>query len=524
MIFVTVGSQKFPFNRLIKKVDQLVREGGILEEVCIQTGTSDYTPRSCRYKAFYDQETFKQMVGACSVLITHGGVGTVIDAVRRGKKVVAVPRLARYGEHVDDHQLQILERFHEMNLIEYCLDIEKLGEAVKRAQTREYAAYPSNTGTFVESVDRYIRSLNGGAPVNVKPKRRLRVLVIGPSHIRSLGGMAAVIRDIKESRLLNREFDIRIFPSYIDGNLALRLLYSGWGYLRFLTCFRQYDLFHIHTAERGSTFRKNFYLRKIKKAGKRAIVHIHGAEYLTFYDGLGPFGRRIVDRFFCRADLVLALSDSWRRELEARFHTGTCRTLNNGIDTVYFKAAAGDVKNLRNSFLMLGRLGKRKGTYDLIDAVELAVRKNPEISVCLAGDGEVEKVRRLVEEKGLKKYIHVPGWVDGRQKLEYLKRAATLVLPSYYEGLPMAVLEGMAGGKAILSTCVGAIPEVVSEENGILVQPGDVAGLAEGLLRLSSDTGLLETMSRNNMEKAGHCFSVSQIHRQLAGYYRQAMK
>ena len=173
---------------------------------------------------------------------------------------------------------------------------------------------------------------------------------------------------------------------------------------------------------------------------------------------------------------------------------------------------------------MLGRLGKRKGTYDLIDAVEMAVRENSEIFICLAGDGEVDKVRSLIEEKGLERHIQAPGWIDGEEKLEYLKKAATLVLPSYYEGLPMAILEGMAGGKAILSTTVGAIPEVVAEENGILVEPGDVAGLAQGLLRLSSDTQMLETMSRKNMEKAQECFSISQIHKQLAEYYRQAME
>ena len=103
MIFVTVGSQKFPFNRLIEKVDQMAGEGVIREEVLIQTGTSDYIPRHCRHRDFYDREEFKTMIDTCTVLITHGGVGTVIDAVKRGKKVVAVPRLARYGEHVDNH-------------------------------------------------------------------------------------------------------------------------------------------------------------------------------------------------------------------------------------------------------------------------------------------------------------------------------------------------------------------------------------------------------------------------------------
>lgn len=159
MIFVTVGSQKFPFNRLIEKVDQMAGEGVIREEVLIQTGTSDYIPRHCRHRDFYDREEFKTMIDTCSVLITHGGVGTVIDAVKRGKKVVAVPRLARYGEHVDNHQLQLLEQFHRMNLIEGCGDVEKLPGALRKAKIRTYAPYPSNTQRFVASVGRYIGSL-----------------------------------------------------------------------------------------------------------------------------------------------------------------------------------------------------------------------------------------------------------------------------------------------------------------------------------------------------------------------------
>ena len=110
MIFVTVGSQKFPFNRLIKKVDQMVQESTITEEVLIQTGASDYTPSHCRYQAFYDKEALAQLMDQCDILITHGGVGTMIEAVRKGKKIIAVPRLARYKEHVDDHQMELTQR------------------------------------------------------------------------------------------------------------------------------------------------------------------------------------------------------------------------------------------------------------------------------------------------------------------------------------------------------------------------------------------------------------------------------
>lgn len=220
---------------------------------------------------------------------------------------------------------------------------------------------------------------------------------------------------------------------------------------------------------------------------------------------------------------MLALSDSWKKELESRFHIDTCRVLNNGVDTARFHSAAADVSTHSNSFLMLGRLGARKGAYDLINAVELAVRQNPELTVCMAGGGEVEQIRALAAEKGLQRQIRVPGWIDGEEKLDCLKNAAVLILPSYHEGLPVSILEGMAAGKAIISTSVGAIPEVITEENGILVEPGDTAALAEAMLRCSGDIKMLEAMSQSNIEKADHTFSIRQMHEQLAAYYRQAM-
>lgn len=355
-----------------------------------------------------------------------------------------------------------------------------------------------------------------------KREERIRVLVVGPSETGSCGGMAQVIRGIRESAGLSKEFNIDSFPSYIDGCLFVRLLYSAYAYIRFLFRVKNYDLFHLHVAERGSTFRKNLYLKTAKRAGKKVIIHVHGAEYLAFYDGLGRRGKRVVNQFFRQADLVLVLSESWKKELSARIPMESCKILHNGIDTAYFASAISPAKEYRNSFFMLGRLGKRKGVYDLVNAVELAVRVNPKIKLCLAGDGEVEKVRDFIAQKGLGGHIAVTGWIGGEEKLRRLKHASTLVLPSYDEGLPVAVLEGMAAGKAILSTTVGAIPEVVEKENGILLAPGDVPALAEGLLRCSSDIAMLKQMSEKNREKARNHFDIRQMHERLANYYREA--
>ncbi len=159
MIFVTVGSQKFPFDRLLRRVDEMARDRVITEEVFMQTGTGGYVPGSCRHQAFYERDVFARLMEACDVLITHGGAGTMVDAVRRGKKTVVVPRLARYGEHVDDHQLELTRRFHRMNLVHACLDLDQLPEALRTVRAHSYDTYPSNTEAFIASLEDFIRSL-----------------------------------------------------------------------------------------------------------------------------------------------------------------------------------------------------------------------------------------------------------------------------------------------------------------------------------------------------------------------------
>jgi len=162
MIFVTVGSQKFQFDRLLKKVDQLVADGIISEEVFAQTGVSGYQPRCFRWQPFCGRTEFAKLVEGCDIMITHGGTGAIISAVKGGKKVIAVPRLARYGEHVDDHQLQLLQQFDKLNLICVCSDENRLPEALQMVRTHRYDSYRSNTEAYIASLDEFIRAV--GSP------------------------------------------------------------------------------------------------------------------------------------------------------------------------------------------------------------------------------------------------------------------------------------------------------------------------------------------------------------------------
>lgn len=159
MIFVTLGSQKFPFDRLLKKIDELIETGVITEPVFAQTGHSTYVPEHYETQAFMDRDAFAEKMAQADTVITHAGTGAIIGAVKNGKKVIAVPRLARYGEHVDDHQNQIVEQFTEMDLLEPCYGVEELPAAYKRALEKTYQPYRSNTATIIADVQRYLESV-----------------------------------------------------------------------------------------------------------------------------------------------------------------------------------------------------------------------------------------------------------------------------------------------------------------------------------------------------------------------------
>lgn len=156
MIFITLGSQKFQFNRLLKAVDELIEKDVVTDEVFAQSGYSDYEPKHYKYKQFLDRDEFGEMEAKADIVITHGGTGAIIGAVKNGKKVIAVPRLVKYGEHVDNHQLQIIAQFKEQNLICGIDDCDELANALSYVAGHEFDSYVSNTQTIINSIEKFI--------------------------------------------------------------------------------------------------------------------------------------------------------------------------------------------------------------------------------------------------------------------------------------------------------------------------------------------------------------------------------
>ena len=128
-IFVTVGSRNYPFDRLFKKLDELCEDGVIKGEMFAQTGTSTYQPKHFKYKDFVSQEEFLKWVEWSDIVVSHGASGSIMKALNAGKKVIAVTRLEKYGEHINDHQIQNNEAFASNGYVVAVFEMDELGNA-----------------------------------------------------------------------------------------------------------------------------------------------------------------------------------------------------------------------------------------------------------------------------------------------------------------------------------------------------------------------------------------------------------
>lgn len=157
MIFVSLGSQKFQFNRLLIALDELTENGTIKEEIFAQVGYSDYVPKHYRFTKFLNPDEFSAAIEEASVIITHAGTGVIIKSVKMGKKVIVVPRKGQYGEHVDDHQIQIAEMFSNLGYICACEDCSQIPEKLEEVRNLSFAPYISNTERYITEIDKYIQ-------------------------------------------------------------------------------------------------------------------------------------------------------------------------------------------------------------------------------------------------------------------------------------------------------------------------------------------------------------------------------
>jgi glycosyltransferase involved in cell wall biosynthesis len=283
---------------------------------------------------------------------------------------------------------------------------------------------------------------------------------------------------------------VRVIDTTGQGGRAagcLRFAAAG-GRLVGLRAAGRVQLVHAHMTTRGSALRKGLLCALAILLRVPVVVHMHGADFAPFYRRLNPAWRLALRTVLRRARRVIVVGEGWRRFLVAELGLEAARVsvIGNGVPPIARRARPPGPAEI----LFLGRLGARKGVPELIEALADPKMAALEWRATLAGDGEVAAFRARVRASGLQARVDVPGW-SGREATEdLLARADILVLPSRHEAMPMAVLEALAAGVAVIATPVGAIPEfLVDGETALLVAPGDVGQLRAALARLIGDPG-----------------------------------
>ena len=157
MIFVTVGTQDKQFKRLIQAVDNLKKAKKITDEVIVQAGHTKYNSDNITILNYIPFEDFNNYLKKAEIIITHGGVGSILNSVKLMKPVIAIPRLKKYGEHINDHQIQIVKKMEEMGYIIACFDENELEEKIAFARSFKPNKFVSNSDNFIEN---FMKELN----------------------------------------------------------------------------------------------------------------------------------------------------------------------------------------------------------------------------------------------------------------------------------------------------------------------------------------------------------------------------
>ena len=159
MILVTLGTQDKKFYRLLEAVQKQIENKVIKDKVIVQAGCScDFKTKDMKIFDLIPMDEFDKLISECDILITHGGVGSIISGLKNNKKVIAAARLSEYNEHVNDHQLQIIENFTNSGYILNLESFDELDKVLEIAKEFKPKKYKSNTSNFIKLLEKEINS------------------------------------------------------------------------------------------------------------------------------------------------------------------------------------------------------------------------------------------------------------------------------------------------------------------------------------------------------------------------------
>lgn len=339
-----------------------------------------------------------------------------------------------------------------------------------------------------------------------------------------MGGVSSVI-GVYKSQGFFEQWPIIYIATHVDGSAVKKLqtLVKAWTKFVYILITDPPLIVHIHTSSQNSFWRKLAFILSAKCFRRPVIFHLHGASFDVFYNDASPIKRLLIRKTLESCTKIITLSDEWVSIIRKIAPKARLISIANPVVLPDLSCLPHQHSPTEN-ILFLGRLGKRKGTYDLIHAFNNIANQFPRAMLQLGGDGEIDEARTLADELNLTDRIQFLGWITGELKTQLLLNAAIYVLPSYSEGLPMGILEAMSYKLPIVSTPVGGIPSAVRDEiEGLLVAPGDVTMLATAITRILQNPDLREKLGSSARLRAEQLYSAEVVLKKVSDTYKSIL-
>ena len=355
----------------------------------------------------------------------------------------------------------------------------------------------------------------------------VRVIYITPGGADGRGGMGRMARYLLAAFRCLPDIEVRVLDPYGPGTFwKMPFYFLGSLVSLSVACARgRVDVTHIHMSFGGSAARKLVLMRVAGIFGVPTILHVHGSEFAVFGDRLSPRLRGILAREMARAARIIVIGRFWRQYLVERLEIEDRKVIvvANGVPLPAATPQNHGDGSCR--IVYLGVLGSRKGTSDLLRALASPRLRELQWDAVIAGNGDLDAFRAEAAALGIDGRVALPGWIGPEEAQALLASAGVFVLPSYNEGLPVAVLEAMAAGIPVVTTRVGAIPDLgIDNAAGFLVDPGSIEDLADRLATLVDDPILRKQFGANGRRRVESDFTIDSTAQRLADLYRETCR
>lgn len=280
---------------------------------------------------------------------------------------------------------------------------------------------------------------------------------------------------------------------------------------------------HVNMAERLSVFRKGVLILVCRAFGIPVVLHLHAAELHHFYRKLPALLQLATRWVFSLPASVIVLGETAKQFVTTELSVPDERVeiVINGVPSPVIPKRKKNLHEVQQIFF-LGNLSERKGVSDLLQAISLPGFNRTKLQVILAGGGDTEFYISKARKLGISDFVKFEGWIDQTHAARLMSESDILVLPSYDEGLPLAILEGLANEVAVVCSPVGEIPSVMQDGvNACFVQPGDIKGLAKTLQQVLYEPALMENISRNGKALYDRSFSMALFFTNIATIHQR---